>query len=1371
MPETEPSPSRSSTAPLAYPADSLTGITEWVVRIALMAVVVIYVAAAVLVFQWQQLPFLGAFVDPALTFSDIGSQGSPAWPAFAPDRVHPGDLLLAVNGQAVSTAADLPAELGKHAAGEAVGLELGRADGSRAPATVTLSRFADTGGYFFLPYFIGLVYLVVGLWIIRLRRREAAGLNFGLFCVMAAAAMGSFFDLYTTHVLAWAWALAVPLAGGALISLGCLFPQEWEVMRRWPGLRLLSYVPAVCIAAYELVALYAARDPLAYHAAWQVANLYLAAGALVFVAAVAYRWAFGASLAVRGQSQLVLIGSVLAFAAIAIWAGQAFLGGNPAFNPLLNFLPLAIFPLSVAYAIRRYRRLDVDRGIGLALVYVAVSGILLAAYVLVLWGVSQIASLALGASIQFRADNPAAVVALVVVLLLVFNPLRDRFQRMADFVLFRGSRAYGQLREQFSRELTRAATLDDIYRALDAPIQDVLRPSHFFLFLRDAAGEDFLAYAGSALGPASDWTGPRTEVRFSASGALAGTLAQQPGALYLTPDTPLPQSLQRERARLAALGSAIYAPLTIKSGLLGWLALGPKLSFEPYTREDIQFAVALGDQSALAVERATVISDLEHRVQELNVLSQLSQAVNFTSAYDDLLELIYAQTSRVVDTRHFFILLRDPRHQAFNCVFYVENNERVTGEENKLWAAGQGLESEVINTGRPLRTDDYVAECRRRDLTPGPKSFRAWLGVPLNAGAQTIGVVSLGAYEAESPFTDEQLKIFAAIADQAASALVKAQLLQQADQRARQLATLNEISTSMGSMLEFEPLLQRIVQSSVDMLACQAGSLFLIDEDTGEYIFKVAVGPVGHNLVGMRMAAGQGFVGEAIQSGLPLAVNDVQTDPRWFKGSDATTGFVTRALLVVPLRRAERAIGALEVINKADGSPFDAEDQSLLTAFSGPATIAIENARLFTQTDQALAARVDELSMMQRIDRELNATLDIRRVMSIALDWAMKNTGAIAGSIGSVTDAGLRIIATQGYGDKIEKPDDAPLLPLDRGIMGRVVRSGELNLVRNVKADPDYRGVLETTQCQLTLPLKHEAEVLGLLTLESPDANAFSDEQVAFVVRLMDHAAVALTNARLYAQVQLANVAKSEFVSFVVHELKTPMTSIKGYADLLAAGAVGVVSDMQKQFLGIVRSNVDRMTTLVNDLNDQAKIEAGKLRIDLDAVPFSTVVDDVVRSTRGMIEAKKQALRIDMEPDLPRVRADYGRAVQVLTNLVSNANKYTPEGGEIVVRAVQEPDAPDLPGPATRLHVSVRDNGIGIAPDDQKKLFQKFFRAEDRVAREMAPGTGLGLNIVKNLVELQGGRIWFDSEFRKGSVFHFTLPLAPEPAAEPEPAA
>ena len=161
-------------------------------------------------------------------------------------------------------------------------------------------------------------------------------------------------------------------------------------------------------------------------------------------------------------------------------------------------------------------------------------------------------------------------------------------------------------------------------------------------------------------------------------------------------------------------------------------------------------------------------------------------------------------------------------------------------------------------------------------------------------------------------------------------------------------------------------------------------------------------------------------MGEAIETATVVIVNDVQNDPRWFSGSDQTTGFVTRALMVVPLRRGERTIGALEVINKRDGSPFNDEDQALLAAFAGQAAVAIENARLFAQTDQALTDRVGELSMMQRIDRELNAALDVQRVMNITLDWAMKNTRAYAGSVGIVAEDGIRIIATSGYGDTVE---------------------------------------------------------------------------------------------------------------------------------------------------------------------------------------------------------------------------------------------------------------------------------------------------------------------------------------------------------------
>jgi signal transduction histidine kinase len=298
--------------------------------------------------------------------------------------------------------------------------------------------------------------------------------------------------------------------------------------------------------------------------------------------------------------------------------------------------------------------------------------------------------------------------------------------------------------------------------------------------------------------------------------------------------------------------------------------------------------------------------------------------------------------------------------------------------------------------------------------------------------------------------------------------------------------------------------------------------------------------------------------------------------------------------------------------------------------------------------------------------------------------------------------------------------------------------------------------LLPGAHTQIVVPIRREARVVGLLLLES---RSDSQEDMAFLNRLSDHAAIAISNAQLYGEVQRANVAKSDFVSFVAHELKNPMTSIKGYSELLAGGAVGGINEMQMSFLNTIRSNVERMSTLVSDLNDNSKIEAGRLRLDYRALDVAGLIEEVSRSTKRQTEDKKQSFQVELPPGLPPVWADGTRVSQVLTNLISNANKYTPEGGTITVGAEAGPNQWDPAGARQVVHMWVRDNGIGISAEDQAKIFQKFFRSEDLKARE-APGTGLGLNITRSLVEMQGGRIWFESEYRKGTTFHFTIPVA-----------
>jgi signal transduction histidine kinase len=472
-----------------------------------------------------------------------------------------------------------------------------------------------------------------------------------------------------------------------------------------------------------------------------------------------------------------------------------------------------------------------------------------------------------------------------------------------------------------------------------------------------------------------------------------------------------------------------------------------------------------------------------------------------------------------------------------------------------------------------------------------------------------------------------------------------------------------------------------------------------------------------------------------------------------FDAADKQTGYLSRSLLAVPMLIKDRVLGVIEVINRNDGLPFVADDQNLLTAFAGQAAVAIENARLLALTDQELSARVEELSIMGRIVRELNASLDVDRAMNITLDWGMRRSNAEAGLIGMLEGNDLRIIAQEGYEDQLSDTTIARAI-LELTAVKEAIDKSQPNQVSLLGTG--HRGIFPGAHTQIIVPIRREAGVIGLILLES-----VSDSQgnLDFLNRLSDNAAIAIYNAQLYGEVQQANTAKSEFVSLVAHELKNPMTSIKGYSELLASGTVGQINEMQTNFLGTIRSNVERMSVLVSDLNDNAKIEAGRMKLDFKPVDLAAVVEDVLRSTRRQVEEKHQEVQVNIPPQLPQVWADRIRVGQVMTNLISNANKYTTDGGTIVVGAEETANQWDETGAKRVAHLWVRDNGIGISAEDQAKIFQRFFRSDDMKARE-APGTGLGLNITKSLVEMQGGRIWFESEYRSGTTFHFTIPIA-----------
>ncbi|HWS23648.1 MAG TPA: ATP-binding protein [Anaerolineales bacterium] len=690
---------------------------------------------------------------------------------------------------------------------------------------------------------------------------------------------------------------------------------------------------------------------------------------------------------------------------------------------------------------------------------------------------------------------------------------------------------------------------------------------------------------------------------------------------------------------------------------------------------------------------------LEQKIQDANILARIAQGINITVHFDDTLELIFTQTSRLIPNSEFRILSIDELTGQMYYVFYVSEDERYEDREKVYLMDIPNQELEVINNRRSLILDQSVIA--------GKLNF---IGAPLNAGSKTIGALCLYHHNQNLKYTERQKELLQTIADHTAGAIIKEKLINDSIRRAQQFAKLNEVGSVLTSTLEIDKLLDKVLENVVGYMEASDGNISLIDEKSGELVVKASTSP------------------------------NLSFDP----SRDSEYG---KYNLTVPLVVKNEVIGALELFGRKNGKLFSADDQNLLSAFASHAAIALENARLYTLTDQSLALRVEELSIMQRIDQELNAQLDLLSAEQITLRWALNYSELEYGFIGLWEDAELII------GHNITQNYEYPQLNTFIKDHPSLFAGTNIQSSRRVKQQPDSGFLFPTSEINFIVPILRKSTQIGVLYLEGriPDFKK-TDEVSSFLKRLSDHATTAISNGQLHKQLSDTNNAKSEFVSFVAHELKNPMTSIKGYSELMAAGAAGPLTETQENFLEVIRNNVNRMKTIVNDLNDMTKIEAGKMRLDFSQVKAEELVEIALHSTNKQFSEKNQNITANISSGLPLLMIDRARSEQILVNLLINANKYTEEAGqiEITVRFASQIDE-------NMIEFCVRDNGIGISEEDRGKIFTKFFRSEDDRARK-SPGTGLGLIITKNLVELQGGKIWFESELGRGTSFYFTLP-------------
>ncbi len=1227
---------------------------------------------------------------------------------------------------------------------------------SRCTVNYVGGTFSDAEffGFFILPFLSGLIVLGIGIAVVVMRPNLGATRYVAVSCMLAGVFMIGLFDINSSHRLAPVWILGACMLGGSLVGMTLVFPMKLGISLRYPAIRLLPPSITMIIAVIFIELYRNPPDAVSGNVMLQWSTGTALVGAVFMIFGALRSRVLATSIIVRDQSNTILIGISLSFVLSAIWLinlvaptpdGRALVPLNTSAS-----MPFIILPfISLAYAVLQYRTVDTDRVLSRAITYIVMMFAVIIGFFLLMLSVTIVTGSYVG------SNNPVLLALAVFLTAVFFNPLRMRLQQRIDQIYFRRRVNYQSRVEAFAQQLTTLTSFRSILDGFKTQIETALLPSETFIFLPDKQTNDYVA--------------DETDVRFTPTSSLVERLSHDDPMIHFMPGETWARDLLVERPRLMILNAMIVIGLRGANRLLGFVVIAPPRSkVGKYSFEEIRFLQSLTSQMSVAVERAQVVESLEQRVRELDVLSQVSQAVNFTVDFDNLLELISAQSERLINLTHFYITLRDPNTNELYHAFFLENGDRYSDKEDLRWTFGNDLFSEVIRTGQPMCVPNYPARLAANggSLIYEDKSISAWMAVPLVTGGRTLGVVAAGSTEPGRVFSDQQLKIFTDIASLAATSLDKARLFAETNVRARQLAALNDISQQLvAAEADLEGLLKFITSSATDILNAQAGSLLLtVDDGTSDLEFRVAVGGSGGDLIGKRIPARRGLVGEVASTGTMVLVNDARNDPRW--GGEFGKGeFQTNNVLAVPLITQDRVIGVLEVLNKKGAASFSRDDGELLTTFASQAAVAIENARLFQLTDLQLNQRVGELETLERIDVELNRSLDLMKVAEITLRWALANTQSSAGLLGIVVPDPPRfdVVYKQGY-----EPEDLPepvdgLYPLDRGIISRVLRTRQPELVPDVRIDPNYTPSLRGGLSQITIPMLSGGVVNAILILETNQEPRLRIADMPFLQRLAEHSSIAIANAQLYAELTRANASKSEFVSFVAHELKNPLTSIKGYSDILLGGKTGVLSDMQQNVLNTIRSNAERMNTIVSDLEDVTKLQTNKMQITFGSVNIRNVVTETLRPFQKQIEDKGQNLLVDVADDLPLIRADQNRLIQVLTNLVSNAHKYTPPNGDITVRGLVDRDLRDNKGrplPAM-IHVSVADSGIGMSEEDLARLFTPYFRSENTLTREQ-PGTGLGLTITRGLVQRHGGDIWVKSQVGIGTTFHFTIPLAEE---------
>jgi len=742
--------------------------------------------------------------------------------------------------------------------------------------------------------------------------------------------------------------------------------------------------------------------------------------------------------------------------------------------------------------------------------------------------------------------------------------------------------------------------------------------------------------------------------------------------------------------------------------------------------------------------------------QELSILNAISQTVNQSIDLDEILNKSLDKMMEMIDVKSVGIYLLDDRNQE---LIYVAHRgfSKAFSKAMRQFKLGQGITGKVAQSGEPLFIEDYPScpEALPLAIEEGLKSLAV---IPLKSRDKIYGTLNIANQEIHH-YTPFEKNLYNSIAQIISGAMERTSLYTENVKRLKEQMTLYSISQEIASRLELKAILQKIMESAVNLLEAEGGDIALWNEQRQNYSIVIVHG-LPESLIGTEITPSiQGVIGDVLRRKVPILYADYEHHPNRWRELDS---YHFKEVVGVPLIVRELVIGAMAVGTTHPDKHFQQNEIDLLFNFANQAAIAIGNAKLYEES----LAKIKQLTILHEVGQTLSSTLDLDELLRKALELLKDRWGYAICSILFLDKERNELYIRQVIGRNPEEVKNLRFKVGVDGIVGQVAKTGEPYYAPEVSKDIHYINLSPEVQSEAAFPLKVRGEVIGVLNIETDELRGFDQEDLKVLSSFASQMSISIENAQLFselkqtlqelkqAQDQIIQAEKlramGEMASGVAHDFNNVLAVILGNIQLLLHQLDHLGPDeIRDRLRTIERSAKDGAETVrrIQEFTGMRKDKAFTLLSLNDLIKEVTAITQ----PRWKDQPQQKGIQIEFEhqlSEIPLIMGNPSELREVLTNIIFNAVDAMPSGGKITIST--QPQTEEW------VEMRITDTGIGMTEEVKKRIFDPFFTTKG------VTNSGLGMSVSFGIVKRHGGEVLIESEVGKGTSFIIHLPIGYE---------